>query len=142
MEMIKAIGARVSLLVTVMLLWPLVSVGDLYAQVILGPDLKIPPYYEPLSETCRPGRGYLFGAKAPNYPRTFPFLNLWVFNGEVIGFVLAVDAKQGWKPWYRQEEGKPTTHGGQTIPHYSQIIFVKEPPTATECKGSRGPYGK
>ena len=69
------------------------------AEVVLGPDLKIPPYYRPGSSGCREGRGYTFSAEAPDYPSTYPKLNLRVFNGEVIGFIFELDAKEGWKPW-------------------------------------------
>ena len=116
--------------------------GDLYAAgVTLGPNLKIPPNYKAKSKRCRPGKGYIFAAWAPNYPLTFPMMNLRVFNGEVIGFVFEVDAKEGWKPWYDQEEGKTISHGGG-IPHYGQTILIKKGPTAEECKASKGPFGK
>lgn len=110
------------------------------AEVVLGPDLKMPPYYEPGSGGCTPGRGYSFSAKASNYPSTYPKLNLRVFNGEVIGFIFELDAKEGWKPWYDQPEGKPTAHDG-SIQHYTQTIYIKKGPTAEECKASKGPYG-
>ena len=56
------------------------------AEVALGPDLRIPPYYKPGGGACSPGRGYSFSASAPNFPSTYPKLNLRVFNDEVIGF--------------------------------------------------------
>ncbi len=75
------------------------GLGDLYAAgVTLGPNLKIPPNYKAASKRCSPGKGYMFKAEAPNYPSTFPQMNLRVFNGEVIGFLFEVDAKEGWKP--------------------------------------------
>jgi len=110
------------------------------AEITLRPDLKIPPYFKPGSGGCNPGRGYTFGAEAPNYASTYPKLNLRVFNGEVIGFTFEVPAKEGWKPWYDQPEGKPTEHDG-SIPHYTQTIYFKTGPTAEECKASKGPYG-
>jgi len=68
-------------------------------------------------------------------------MNLRVFNREVIGFLFEVDAKEGWKPWYDQPEGKPTARdGGQE--HYTQTIYIKKGPTAEECKSSKGPQGK
>lgn len=109
-------------------------------EVTLGPDLKIPPYYKPGSGGCSPGRGYSFSAEAPAYPSTYPKLNLRVFNGEVIGFIVEVEAKEGWKPWYDQPEGKPTKHG-DSPPHYTQTIYIKKGPTAEECKASKGSYG-
>lgn len=114
--------------------------GPSVAEVVLGPDLKIPPHYKAGSGGCRPGRGYTFGAEAPNYPSTYPKLNLRVFGGEVIGFLVEVSAKEGWKPWYDQPEGKPTSHEGSP-PHYTQTIYIKKGPTAEECKASKGPYG-
>ena len=110
------------------------------AELTLGADLKIPPHYRPGSGSCSPGRGYSFSAEAPNYPSTYPKLNLRVFSGEVIGFIFELDAKEGWKPWYDQLEGKPTAHDG-SIQHYTQTIYIKKGPTAEECKASKGPYG-
>ena len=109
-------------------------------KVTLGPELKIPPHYK-AGKRCRPGRGYNFKAEAPNNSSTLPMMNLRVFNGEVIGFLFEVNAKEGWKPWYDQKEGKPNAHGGST-PHYTQLILIKKGPTAAECKASKGPYGK
>lgn len=118
------------------------ALGDLYAaEVTLGPDLKIPPYYKAGSGRCSPGRGYNMSAEAPGYPSTYPKMNLRVFNGEVIGFLFEVDAKEGWKPWYDQPEGKPNVHDG-SIPHFTQTIYIKKGPTAEECKASKGPYGE
>ena len=110
------------------------------AEVVLGPDLKIPPQYKPGSGDCRAERGYTFSAQAPNHPSTYPKLNIRVFNGEVIGFIFELDGKEGWKPWYDQPEGKPTAHDG-SIQHFTQTIYVKKGPTAEECKASKGPYG-
>lgn len=110
------------------------------AEVTLGPDLRIPPHYKPGGGSCSPGRGYSFGAEAPNHPSTYPKLNLRVFNGEVIGFTFELDANGGWKPWYDRAEGKPTVHDG-SIKHYTQTIYFKKGPTAEECKLSKGPYG-
>ena len=117
------------------------AAGNVYARgVTLGPNLKIPPHYK-ASKRCRPDRGYNFKAKAPNHPSTLPTMNVRVFNGEVIGFLFEVDAKDGWKPWYDEPEGKPRSHRGET-PHYTQLIMIKKGPTAEECKTSKGPYGK
>jgi len=70
------------------------AAGDLYARgVILGPDLKIPPYYK-AGKRCRPGRGYNFKAQASNHFSTLPQMNLRVFNGEVIGSLFEVDSKE------------------------------------------------
>lgn len=110
------------------------------AEVVLGPELRIPPHYKP-GNRCSPGRGYSFSAEAPNYPSTYPKLNLRVFNGEVIGVVFEVPAQEGWKPWYDQAEGKPTAHDG-SHEHYTQTIYFKKGPTGEECKQSKGPYGK
>ena len=110
-------------------------------EITLKPDSKIPPHYKPGSGGCSPGRGYSFSAEAPNHPSTYPKLNLRVFNGEVIGFTFEVPAKEGWKPWYDQPEGKPTSHDG-SIEHYTQTIYFKKGPTAEECKGSKSPYGQ
>lgn len=109
------------------------------AEVVLGPDLKIPPHYT-VGKSCSPGRGYSARAEAPNHPSTYPKMNLRVFNGEVIGFIFELEAKEGWKPWYDQPEGKPTAHEG-SVPHYTQTIYIKKGPTAEECKASKGPYG-
>ena len=125
-------------LIAVLLSW--VSVGW-SAEVVLGPDLKIPPHYGPGNNRCSPGRGYSFSAETGNHPSTYPKLNLRVFNGEVIGVVFEVPAKEEWKPWYDQPEGKPTAHDG-THEHYTQTIYFKKGPTAEECKQSKGPYGK
>ena len=114
--------------------------GPYAAEVTLGPYLRIPPHYKPGSGTCSPGRGYSFSAEAPNYPSTYPKVNLRVFNGEVIGFTFELDAKEGWKPWYDQPEGKPTEHDG-SIKHYTQTIYFKKGPTAEQCKASKGPFG-
>jgi hypothetical protein len=110
------------------------------AEVMLGPELKIPPHYRPGSGGCTAARGYSFSAEAPNHPSTYPKMNLRVFNGEVIGFIFELEAKEGWKPWYDQPEGKATSHDGST-PHYTQTIYIKKGPTAEECKASKGPYG-
>ena len=109
------------------------------AEVTLGPDLKIPPHYR-AGKRCEPGRGYGFTAEAPNHPSTYPKMNLRVFNGEVIGFIFELEAKEGWKPWYDQPEAKATSHDGSS-PHYTQTIYIKKGPTAEECKASKGPYG-
>src|SRR5215831_9499616 len=69
------------------------ATGSYAAEVTLGPDLKIPPHYKPGSGGCTPGRGYSFSAEAPNYPSTYPKLNLRVFNGEVIGFNFEVKCR-------------------------------------------------
>jgi len=114
--------------------------GSYAAEVTLGPDLKIPPYYKAGSGRCSPSRGYNMSAEAPGYPSTYPKMNLRVFNGEVIGFLFELDAKEGWKPWYDQPEGKPTGHDG-SVQHYTQTIYIKKGPTAEECKVSKGPYG-
>ena len=111
------------------------------AEVTLGPNLKIPPHYTSGSNRCSPGRGYSFTAEAPNFPSAYPKLNLRVFNGEVIGVIFEVPAKDGWKPWYDQPEGRPTAHDG-SHEHYTQTIYFKNGPTAEECKESKGPYGK
>jgi len=117
------------------------AAGDLYARgVTLGPDLKIPPHYK-AGKRCSAGRGYNFKAEAPNNPSTLPNMNLRVFKGEVIGFLFEVDAKEGWKSWYDEPEGKPRSHRGET-PHYTQLILIKKGPTAAECKASKGPHGK
>jgi hypothetical protein len=127
-------------------IWTLLSIAlapfGLYAgeSIVLGPDLKIPPHYKAGSGTCSPGRGYSFTAEAPHHPSTYPKVNLRVFNGEVIEFTFEVPAKEGWKPWYDQTEGKPTSHD-RSIPHYTQTIYFKKGPTAEECKASKGPYG-
>ena len=110
------------------------------AEVILGPNRTIPPHYKLGANRCSPGRGYSFSAEAPNHPSTYPKLNLRVFNGEVIGVVFEVPAKEGWKPWYDQAEGKPTAHDG-SHEHYTQTIYFKKGPTAEECKLAKGPYG-
>lgn len=115
--------------------------GPSVGEVVLGPDLKIPPHYKAGSSGCHPGRGYTFSAKAPNYSSTYPKMNLRVFNGEVIGFVMEVTAKEGWKPWYDQPEGKPLKHEEGPL-HYTQTIYLKKGPTAEECKASKGPNGK
>ncbi|MGH7775513.1 MAG: hypothetical protein ACREQA_25075 [Candidatus Binatia bacterium] len=109
-------------------------------EVTIGPENKIPPYYK-AGGRCSPGRGYNASAEAPNYPSTYPKMNLRVFNREVIGFLFELDAKEGWKPWYDQPEGKPTTHEGGP-PHYTQTIYIKKGPTAEECKAAKGPYGQ
>ena len=124
----------------VLVLWLVIGFvsTDAFARgVTLGPDLKIPPHYKASSNRCRAGRGYNFKAEAANHPATLPQMNLRVFNGEVIGFLFELDAKDGWKPWYDQPEGKPSTHG--PIPHYTQLILIKKGPTADECKASKGP---
>ena len=110
------------------------------ADVILGPELKIPPHYRSANSRCSPGRGYSFSAEAPNHPSTYPKVNLRVFNGEVIGIVFEVTAKEGWKPWYDQPDGKPTAHDGSGD-HYTQTIYFKKGRSAEECKASKGPYG-
>lgn len=116
------------------------ATGSYAAEVTLGADLKLPPHYRPGSSSCSPGRGYSFSAEAPNHPSTYPKLNLRVFNGEVIGFIFEVEAKEGWKPWYDQPEGKPTQHDNSPA-HYTQTIYIKKGPTVEECKASKGPYG-
>ena len=110
------------------------------AEVMLGPDM-IPPHYRLGANRCSPGRGYSFSAEAPNHPSTYPKLNLRVFNGEVIGVVFEVPAKEGWKPWYDQAEGKPTAHDG-THEHYTQTIYFKKGPTAEQCNQAKNPFGK
>ena len=122
--------------VIVMTMLAAFGLGNLYSA-----SLKIPPHYKPRSGRCTPGKGYVLGAKAPNYHSHLPALNLWGFNGEVIGFMFEVHTKEGWKPWYDQPEGKPIVHG-KGPPHYSQIFFIKKPPTAEECKASKSVHGK
>ncbi len=58
------------------------ATGSYAAEVTLGPDLKIPPHYKPGGGSCSPGRGYSFSAEAPNYPSTYPKLNLRIFKAE------------------------------------------------------------
>jgi len=122
---------------TLVSLAPVATIGA--AEVVLGPDLKIPPYYK-ASTSCSAGRGYNASAEAPGHPSTYPKMNLRVFNGEVIGFLFELDARDGWKPWYDQLEGKPTQHD-DSPGHYTQTIYIKKGPTAEQCKASKGPYG-
>lgn len=132
---------KVSAILYGLVLLLLGSVTAQSAETVLGPELEIPSHYKPGAGACRAGRGYTFSAEAPNHSSTYPKLNLRVFNGEVIGFIFELDAKEGWKPWYDQPDGKPTAHDG-SIQHYTQTIYIKKGPTADECKNSTGPYGK
>ena len=102
--------------------------------------LNIPAHYKLGSGGCRAGGGYSFIASAPGHPSTYPKLILKVFNGEVIGMIFEAGVEAGWKPWYGQPKGKPISHGGGPA-HYSQTIYLKKPPTATECASSKGPLG-
>jgi hypothetical protein len=63
---------------------------------------------------------------------------LWIYNGEVIGLLFEALARDGWRPWYDEPEGKPAIHGTEP-PHYSQQIMFKRGPTAEECKVAKGP---
>ena len=101
-----------------------------------GTDAVCPDLYQTATLNVGPWNG-------PPTPRRYllPTMNVRVFNGEVIGFLFEVDAKDGWKPWYDEPEGKPRSHGGDN-PHYTQLIMIKKGPTAEECKTSKGPYGK
>lgn len=110
-----------------------------YGQQATGPS-GVPPHYKPADGGCRPDRGYSFIAETPTHRSTYPKLILRVFNGEVIGAIFEVPAASGWKPWYDQPEGKPTSHGSGPA-HYSQAIYFKKPPTAQECALSPGPWG-
>ena len=88
----------------------------------------------------QPGSRVQFHCRGAELSFQYPKVNLRVFNGEVIGFTFEVPAKEGWKPWYDQPEGKPTAHDG-SIQHYTQTIYLKKGPTAEECKAAKGPYG-
>lgn len=103
-----------------------------------GTVAGLPPHYHPGHGGCRPGVGYSFVAEAPGHPSTYPKLVLRVFNGEIIGMVFESDAAAGWKPWYDQPDGKSVSHGGGPA-HYSQVIYVKPPPSAADCGRSEGP---
>jgi len=37
-------------------------------------------------------------AQAPGYPSTYPMMALLVFKGEIAGFLLEPNEKDGWKP--------------------------------------------
>ena len=101
-------------------------------------DVGIPSHYV-VKTDCIPNRGFLAVSEAPNHPATLPMLNLFIFNGEVIGLLFEAHARDGWKPWYDEPEGQPVSHDGGP-PHYSQLIMLKAGPTAQQCKAAKGPH--
>lgn len=84
---------------------------------------------------CTPGRGFFAAPQLQGQAPALPFLAMFVFNGEVTGFLLEVDAKEGWKPWYDQPEGRPISHYGGPK-HYTQTAMIRKGPAAEECKAA------
>ena len=105
-----------------------------YADEAPGARVAVPPHYV-VKKHCVPGRGFVAAAEAPNHPSTYPKLNLFVFKGEVVGFLFEAHEKDGWKPWYNQPQGQPVSHDGGSK-HYTQTIMIKNGPTAEECKAA------
>jgi len=110
--------------------------------IVLRPALAhdeaggLPPHYV-VKNHCLPGRGFVAVAQAPGYPSTYPMMALVVFKGEIVGFLLEVAEKDGWKPWYNQPEGKPVSHDGGPK-HYTQTVMIKKGPSAEECTAAKG----
>lgn len=105
----------------------------------ISPGNKLPPGYV-VRGNCVPNMGYHAGHKDAERGKIHRMVVLNVFNGEVIGFETEQDAQEGWRPWFDQPEGKAITHEGmEHFPHYTQHIFIKKPPTAEQCKASKGP---
>jgi hypothetical protein len=103
-----------------------------------GTVAGLPTHYHLGHGGCRPGTGYTFVAETPDHPSVYPKLILRIFDGEIIGMVFEAEAASGWKPWYDQPMGKPVSHGGGPM-HYSQAIYVKSPPSVSDCERSTGP---
>lgn len=101
-------------------------------------EVGIPAHYA-VKTRCIPNRGFIAEAEAPNHPPALPMLNLLIFNGEVVGLLFEVLARDGWKPWYDEPEGKPVSHDGGPE-HYSQLIMLKQGPTAEQCKAAKGAF--
>lgn len=95
---------------------------------------KVPPYYV-IRKHCLPDRGFVAVAEAPGYQANYPMLALLVFNGEIVGSLLEVHEKDGWKPWYDQPQGQPVSHDGGPK-HYTQTAMIKKGPTADECRAA------
>lgn len=95
----------------------------------------IPSYYT-VKNHCVAGRGFVAVPEAPGFPPAYPFVALLVFKGEIVGFLLEVGEKDGWKPWYNQPQEQPVSHDGGPR-HYTQTIMIKKGPTAEECKAAK-----
>ena len=105
--------------------------------VLAHEGVAVPSHYV-VRKNCTPGRGFIAIPEAPNFPPGYPMMALFVFNGEVVGFLLEVHEKDGWKPWYDQPQGQPISHGGGPK-HYSQLVMIKKGPTAEECRRAKAP---
>jgi hypothetical protein len=103
-------------------------------------DIGIPPHYV-VQTACIPNRGFVAVSEARNHPATLPMLNLLIFNGEVVGLLFEVLERDGWKPWYDEPEGQAVSHDGGPK-HYSQLIMLKQGPTAEECKAAKDAFGR
>lgn len=102
-------------------------------------EAGIPKHYV-VKTKCIPDRGFFLVAEAPGHEEALPMVALLVFKGEVIGLMFEALARDGWRPWYDEPEGKPVSHGGGPE-HYSQLMMFKRGPSADECKAAKGPYG-
>lgn len=118
----------------------LVCASAAYAQERRRVEVGIPAHYV-VKTRCIPDRGFIAVSEAPNHPPTLAMLNLLIFKGEVIGLLFEVHERDGWKPWYDEPEGQPVSHDGGPK-HYSQLIMLRQGPTAEECKSAKDTFGR
>jgi hypothetical protein len=111
-----------------------------YSQERRRVEVGIPAHYV-VKTGCIANRGFVAVAEAPNHPPTLPMLNLLIFNGEVIGLLFEVLERDGWKPWYDEPEGQAVSHDGGPK-HYSQLMMLRQGPTAAECKSAKDAFGR
>jgi hypothetical protein len=110
-----------------------------YGQERRRVEVGIPKHYV-VKTKCIPERGFFAVAEAPGHEEAMPMAALLIFNGEVIGVLFEALARDGWRPWYDEPEGKPVSHDGGPE-HYSQLMMFKRGPTAEECQAAKGAFG-
>jgi len=81
------------------------------------------------SALCREKVGVVYGP-APS-PDGKPRIVIPTFKGELIGVLVAWNAKEGWTPYADQTEGKPLTVAESVI--YTQTVYFKDPVTKEDC---------
>jgi hypothetical protein len=140
-------GARQNQRSSLVVKLPLIALGlaiacasTAYAQERRRVAIGIPKHYA-VKTKCIPERGFIAVAEAPGYQEALPMAGLLIFNGEVIGLLFEALARDGWKPWYDEPEGKPVSHDGGPE-HYSQLMMFKQGPTAEQCKAAKDAFGR
>jgi hypothetical protein len=125
-----------------LLIWAALGLAslDARAQERTRVEIGIPKHYA-VKTKCIPERGFFAVAEALGHEEALPMVALLLFKGEVIGILFEALARDGWRPWYDEPEGKPVSHGGGPE-HYSQLMMFKRGPTAEECNTAKDAFAR